>query len=71
MQQYLAKLRRRSPRFSYWQLVGSQSVQELAERQDQAYQRFFAYKRGDGRRHGRPGFKKVKKYSSCTLKQAG
>jgi hypothetical protein len=45
MQQYLAKLRRRSPRFSYWQLVGSQSVQELAERQDQAYQRFFAYKR--------------------------
>jgi putative transposase len=71
MQRHLAKLRRRSPRFAFWQLLGSQAVQELAERHDKAYQRFFAYKRGEGRRHGRPRFKKVKKYSSFTLKQAG
>jgi len=71
MQKHLAKLRRRVPRFAHWQMVGSQAVQELAERHDKAYQRFFAYKRGQGRRHGRPGFKKVKKYSSFTLKQAG
>lgn len=71
MQKHLAKLRRRSPRFAHWQMLGSQAVQELAERHDKAYQRFFAYKRGEGRRHGRPRFKKVKKYSSFTLKQAG
>jgi putative transposase len=71
MQRHLAKLRRRSPRFRFWELVGSQAVQELAERHDKAYQRFFAYKRGEGPRHGRPSFKKVKKYSSLTLKQAG
>ena len=71
MQRHLATLRRRSPRFAFWQLVGSQAVQELAERHDKAYQQFFTYKRGEGRWHGRPGFKKVKKYSSFTLKQAG
>lgn len=60
MQRHLAKLRRRSPRFAFWQMVGSQAVQELAERQDRAYQRFFAYKQGKGPRHGRPRFKKVK-----------
>jgi putative transposase len=70
MQKHLAKLRR-SPRFAHWQLLGSQAVQELAERHDKAYQRFFAYKRGEGRRHGRPGFKRVERYSSFTLKQAG
>ena len=71
MQRHLAKLRRRSPRFRFWQLVGSQAVQELAERHDKAYQRFFAYKRGEGNQHGRPRFKKVKEYGSFTLKQAG
>ena len=71
MQKHLAKLRRQSPRFAHWKLLGSQAVQELAERHDKAYQRFFQYKRGEGKRHGRPGFKKVKNYSSFTLKQCG
>lgn len=71
MQKHLAKLRRGSPRFAHWRLLGSQAVQELAERHDRGYQQFFAYKRGAGRRHGRPGYKKVKQYSSFTLKQAG
>lgn len=72
MQRHLLKLRRQSCRFSHWQLVGSQAVQELAERHDKAYQRFFAYKSGKTNRPaGRPGFKKVKKYKSYTLKQAG
>jgi putative transposase len=71
MQRHLAKLRRRSPRFAFWQRLGSQAVQELAERHDKAYQRFFEYKRGVSRRHGRPRFKKVKQYTSFTLKQAG
>ena len=71
MQRHLAKLMLRSPRFSDWQRVGSQAVQELAERHDKAYQRFFAFKRGVVRRHDRLRFKKVKTYSSFTLKQAG
>lgn len=63
---------RRTDRFSYWQLVGSQAVQEVVERLDKAYKRFFAYLRGDlGIKTGPPRFKKVKKYKSFTLKQAG
>jgi putative transposase len=71
MQKHLSKLRMKSNRFAHWRLVGSQAVQDLAERHDKAYQRFFDWKRGEGRRHGRPRLKKVKKYSSFTLKQAG
>ena len=63
---------RRTERFGYWQLVGSQAVQEVVERLDKAYKRFFAYLRGDlGIKAGPPRFKKVKKYKSFTLKQAG
>jgi putative transposase len=71
MQRHLLKLRR-SHRFSFWQQVGSQAVQQIAERQHTAYQRFFDYKAGKtAHRAGRPSFKKVKKYKSFTLKQAG
>ena len=71
MQHHLLKLRR-TERYAYWQKVGSQAVQELAERQHKAYRRFFNYKNGKtGRKSGRPTFKKVKKYNSFTLKQAG
>ena len=63
---------RRTERFGYWQLVGSQAVQEVVERLDKAYMRFFAYLRGElGIKTGPPRFKKVKKYKSFTLKQAG
>ena len=33
---------RLTERFGYWQLVGSQAVQEVVERLDKAYRRFFA-----------------------------
>jgi putative transposase len=69
---HLAKLRMRTERFGFWRIVGSQAVQELVERLDRGYQAFFKYKRGETTlKRGRPGFKKVKKYSSFTLKQAG
>lgn len=71
MQKHAARLRREVVRFKHWQLVGSQAVQELVERHDKAYQQFFAYKRGERARHGRPNYKKVKRYKSFTLKQAG
>lgn len=56
--------------FSCWNLVGSQAIQDIVDRIDKAYQLFF----GNLKRKVRtspPGFKKVKKYSSFTLKKAG
>ncbi|MDX1992938.1 MAG: transposase [bacterium] len=65
LQKHLSKLRMKTQRFGYWQIVGSQAVQDICQRHDKAYQRFFK-KEG-----GRPRFKKVKNYTSFTLKQAG
>ena len=45
MQRHLLKLHK-TERFTYWQEVGSQAVQQLAERHHKAYQRFFNYKAG-------------------------
>ena len=65
LQAHIAKLRKRNP---FWQLVGSQAVQDICQRIEKAYQLFFKY-HDKGVRP--PGFKKVKKYKSFTLKQAG
>ncbi|MBK8128742.1 MAG: transposase [bacterium] len=70
LMRHLAKMRR-TARFGYWQLVGSQAVQEIVERLDKAYQRFFASLKDKGIKTGPPRLKKVKKYKSFTLKQAG
>ena len=65
LQAHLAKLRHRQP---CWQLVGSQAVQDICQRIEKGYQLFFKHhKRGVKP----PTFKKVKKYKSFTLKQAG
>lgn len=69
LMKHLTKLKKLD-RFSHWNLVGSQAIQDIVERIDKAYQLFF----GNLKRKVRtspPGFKKVKKYSSFTLKQAG
>ncbi|AFY99744.1 RNA-guided endonuclease InsQ/TnpB family protein [Calothrix sp. PCC 6303] len=65
LQSHIAKLRKRSP---FWQLLGSQAVQEVCQRIEKAYQLFFKHNKKGVRP---PGFKKVKKYKSFTLKQAG
>lgn len=66
---HIAKLRNRR---SEWLEVGAQSVQAIIERLDKAYRRFFDWcKTRTGRKVGRPGFKKSRKYSSFTLKQCG
>lgn len=66
---HLAKLRN-CPRYAYWKAVGSQVVQDICQRIHRAYTLFFNnLKRGV--KTAPPGFKKVKKYSSFTLKQAG
>ncbi len=65
LQSHIAKLRKRN---QYWQLVGSQAVQDICQRIEKAYQLFFKHHKTGVRP---PGFKKVKKYRSFTLKQAG
>lgn len=65
LQSHIAKRRKRH---QFWQLVGSQAVQDICQRIEKAYQLFFKYHKKGVRL---PGFKKVKKYKSFTLKQAG
>jgi putative transposase len=65
MQKHIAKLRMRRSQYAYWKALGSQAVQEILERLDEAYTCFFK-KQG-----GLPHFKKVKKFKSFVLKQAG
>lgn len=65
LQAHIAKRRKRNP---FWQLVGSQAVQDICQRIEKAYQLFFKHHKKGVRP---PGFKKVKKYKSFTLKQAG
>lgn len=57
-------------RYSHWNLVDAQAIQDICDRIDRAYKLFF----GNLKRKVRtspPGFKKVKKYSSFTLRQNG
>ena len=73
LQKHIAKLRKRN---SFWQLVGSQAVQDICQRIDKAYNLFFKHQGSASLTNHRkgfrpPGFKKIKKYKSFTLKQAG
>lgn len=80
LQSHIAKMRKRK---EFWQRrqacpkppsgskaggVGSQAVQDICQRIEKAYQLFFKHHKKGVRP---PGFKKVKKYKSFTLKQAG
>ena len=62
---HIAKLRHQN---EYWQLVGSQAVQNIVQRIDRAYQLFFKHHNKGVRP---PNFRKRIKYKSFTLKQAG
>lgn len=69
LMKHLTKLKKLD-RYQHWSLVGSQAIQDIVDRIDRAYTLFF----GNLKRKVRtspPGFKKVRKYSSFTLKQAG
>lgn len=65
LQAHIAKLRNRKP---FWKQVGSQAVQDVCQRIEKAYDLFFKHHQKGVKP---PGFKKVKKYKSFTLKQAG
>lgn len=69
LMKHLAKLRQ-LPKYAYWSSVGSQTVQDICQRIDKAYALFFRNLK-HGIKTAPPSFKKVKKYRSFTLKQAG
>lgn len=69
LQKHLTKLKR-VKKFSYLKEIGSQAVQDVTDRIDRAYRLFF----NNIQRKVKcspPKFKRVKKYKSFTLKQAG
>jgi len=69
LMKHIAKLKKLE-RYQHWNLVGSQAIQDIVGRIDRAYALFFGNRRRKVRTSP-PGFKKVKRYSSFTLKQAG
>lgn len=69
LQKHITKLKK-TKKYSFWNKLGSQAIQDIAQRIDKGYQLFFR-----NRKHkiksAPPSFKKVRKYKSFTLKQAG
>ncbi|MGV0028131.1 RNA-guided endonuclease InsQ/TnpB family protein [Phormidesmis priestleyi] len=65
LQAHIAKLRKRN---LFWQSIGSQAVQDICQRIEKAYQLFFNHHKKGVRPSN---FKKVHRYKSFTLKQAG
>lgn len=69
LQKHIAKIKKQ-PSHVFWNLVGSQAIQDIIERIDKGYKLFFQNIKL-GIKASPPSFKKVKKYKSFTLKQAG
>ena len=69
LKKHLTKIRKLG-RFSFLKEIGSQAVQDIAERIGRAYKLFFRNLKHNIRT-APPSFKKVRKYKSYTLKQAG
>jgi putative transposase len=69
LMRHITKLKK-LPRYAHWNLVGSQAIQDIVQRIEKAYKLFFG-NRKHKIRTSPPSFKKVKKYSSFTLKQVG
>ena len=62
LQKHITKLKKLD-KYKHWRILGSQAIQEIAERIDNGYKKFF---RHENKRP--PTFKKVKKYKSFKLK---
>ena len=69
LMRHLTRLKRLS-RYAHWNLLPSQSLQDVIDRLDKAYTKMFADSK-NGKRSGLPRFKKRFRYKSYTLKQAG
>lgn len=69
VKKHLTHLKKRKP-FAYMKELDAQALQETVERLFKSYKRFFEGRK-KGERCGFPKFKKVRKFKSFTLKQAG
>jgi putative transposase len=69
LKNHIARLKK-TKSFAFWRNLGSQAIQDIAERIDRAYRLFF-HNLKRKTRTAPPGFKKVRGYRSFTLKQAG
>jgi putative transposase len=69
LQKHLAKLKKLGE-YAFWNLVGSQAIQDIAQRIDKGYRLFYRNLKHKSKT-APPSFRKVKKYKSFTLKQAG
>jgi len=69
LMQHIAK-RKKRPEYAHWNQVGSQAIQDIIQRIEKAYQLFYRNLK-HGVKTAPPGFRKVKRYKSYTLKQAG
>lgn len=69
LQKHITKLTKIT-KYQFWKNVGSQAIQDITDRIANAYKLFFENLKRKVKTSP-PGFKKVKKYSSFTLKQAG
>ena len=68
LQKHITRLKQSSK--SHWKELPSQSIQQITERIDNAYRKFFSYlKCKNSTRVSPPSFKKCRKYKSFTLKQ--
>ena len=71
LKKHLTKLKKRD-RYAHWNDLGSQAVQDVAERIGRAYKAFFEHhKAGRSGRKSPPRFCRKANYASFTLKQVG
>src|ERR1039458_8830109 len=71
LQKHLTKVKKQASH-AHWNELGSQAVQDVAQRIQRGYDAFFKnIKLGGKRRVSPPTFKSVRRYQSFTLKQAG
>ena len=69
LQKYLVKLKKHK-KFAYIGEIGSQAVQDVTDRIERAYKLFWSNRKRK-KKSSPPKFKKVRRYRSFTLKQAG
>ena len=69
LQKHLVKLKKQK-RFAYISEIGSQAVQDVTDRIDRAYNLFWSNLKRK-KKCSTPKFRKVRRYKSFTLKQAG
>jgi putative transposase len=71
IQKHIAKLKKLR-KYSHWNQLNSQAIQNIAERIEHGYQLFFRNLKAESRRRvAPPSFRKRRKYKSFTLKQTG